>query len=80
MILRDLVEFSERAYGDPSLQLFAALANLAEVLGEMGSPDYDAIFLRAHEVDDALQDEPDPDHPAADPDAADGDEDEQGGG
>jgi hypothetical protein len=30
-ILRDQVEFSERAYGDPSLQLFAALANLAEV-------------------------------------------------
>jgi hypothetical protein len=31
------------------------------VLEEMGSPDYDVIFLCAHEVDDALQDEPDPD-------------------
>lgn len=60
-ILRDLVQFSEHAYGDPSLQLFAALANLAEVLKERDSPDYDAIFLRAHAVDDALQDEPDPD-------------------
>jgi len=79
-ILRDLVEFSERACGNPSLQLFAALANLAEVLQETGSPAYDMIFLRAHEVDDALQDEPDPDHPAADPDAANGDEDEEGGG
>jgi tetratricopeptide (TPR) repeat protein len=65
-ILRDLVEFSERVYGSPSLQLFAALANLAEVLEETESPDYDAIFLRAHEVDDALQDEPDPDDPDAD--------------
>jgi tetratricopeptide (TPR) repeat protein len=65
VILRELVEFSERVYGDPSLQLFAALANLAEVLEEAGSPDYDPIFLRAHEVDDALQDEPDPDDPDA---------------
>jgi tetratricopeptide (TPR) repeat protein len=79
-ILRDLVVFSEHAYGDPSLQLLAALANLAEVLGETGSSDYDAIFLRAHEVDDALQDEPDPDDPAADNGDEDGDGDEQGGG
>jgi hypothetical protein len=48
------------AYGNPSLQLFAALADLAEVLQETGSPDYEAVFLRAHEVDDAIQDEPDP--------------------
>ena len=70
-ILRDLVNFSERAYGNPSLQLFAALANLAEVLEETGSPDYDAIFRRAHEVDDALQDEPDSDDPDADEDGRD---------
>jgi hypothetical protein len=58
-----LVRFSERVYGDPSLQLFAALANLSEVLNESRSRDYDEIFLRAHEVDDALQDEPDPNDP-----------------
>jgi hypothetical protein len=60
-LLRDLVQFAEQAHGDPSLPLFAALAELAEVLEDQGNPDHEAVFLRAHEVDDALQDEPDPD-------------------
>jgi hypothetical protein len=41
VILPDLVKFSERAYGDPSLQLFAALANVR------------GLNLRAHKVDAA---------------------------
>ena len=56
--------------GIPSLQLFVALADLADVLTETGSPEYEAIFLRAHEVDDALQDEPDSDDSDAHDDRA----------
>jgi tetratricopeptide (TPR) repeat protein len=53
-ILRDLVQYCEQEIGDPSYELFAALADLADVLKERGSPDYEAIYLRAHEVDDAI--------------------------
>jgi hypothetical protein len=52
--LRDLVEYCEQAYGDPSLELFAALADLSDVLEAVGHPDYHEVFQRAHEVDDAL--------------------------
>jgi tetratricopeptide (TPR) repeat protein len=53
-ILRDLVHYCEQEFGDPSYELFAALADLADVLKERGSPDYEATYLRAHEVDDAI--------------------------
>jgi tetratricopeptide (TPR) repeat protein len=64
---RDLVEYCEQAYGDPSYELYAALRDLADLLKERGSPDYHAVYLRAHEVDDAVgPDAPsDPDDPIA---------------
>jgi tetratricopeptide (TPR) repeat protein len=64
---RELVGHCEEAYGDPSYELSVALADLADLLKERGSPDYDAVYLRAHEVDDAVgPDAPsDPDDPMA---------------
>jgi tetratricopeptide (TPR) repeat protein len=53
-VLRDLVRYCEEAYGDPSYELSVALRDLADILGELGSPEYDEVYLRAHEVDDAL--------------------------
>jgi tetratricopeptide (TPR) repeat protein len=62
---RDLVAYCEEAYGDPSYELSVALRDHAEVLKELGSPEYDEAYLRAHEVDDKVgPDSPtDPDDP-----------------
>lgn len=57
---RDLVAFCEEAYGDPSYELSVALRDHAEVLKELGSPAYDEVYMRAHEVDDEVG----PDSPA----------------
>jgi hypothetical protein len=66
-IYRDLVGYCEAAYGDSSYELYAALRDLADLLKERGSLDYHAVYLRAHEVDDAVgPDAPsDPDNPMA---------------
>ncbi|MFG2085872.1 tetratricopeptide repeat protein [Spirillospora sp. NPDC048824] len=53
-IFRDLVDYCEATYGDPSYELYVALRELSELLWERDSPDYDAVYLRAHEVDDAI--------------------------
>lgn len=53
-IFRDLVIFCEEAYGDPSYELSITLRDHAEILRELGSPQYDEVYLRAHEVDDAV--------------------------
>jgi tetratricopeptide (TPR) repeat protein len=60
---RDLVAYCAQAYGDPSYELSVALRDHAEVLKELGSSEYDEVYLRAHEVDDKVG----PDSPA-DPD------------
>jgi tetratricopeptide (TPR) repeat protein len=62
---RDLVAFCEQAYGDPSYELSVALRDLAEVLQELGSPEYEEVYLRAHEVDDRVgpDSSADPDDP-----------------
>jgi tetratricopeptide (TPR) repeat protein len=52
--LRHLACYSETAYGSWSYELYATLAALAEVLGELGHPEYDEVYLRAHQIDDRL--------------------------
>jgi hypothetical protein len=53
-LFSDLVDYCEEAYGDPSYELYVALRDLSEVLHDLGDPEYDAVYLRAHEVDDAV--------------------------
>lgn len=53
-IFRELVGHCEAVYGDPSYELSVALRDLAAILWERDSPEYDAVYLRAHEVDDAI--------------------------
>lgn len=53
-VFRDLVAYCEEAYGDPSYELSVALRDLADVLEETGSPEYEEVYLRSHEVDDRV--------------------------
>ena len=53
-ILREQVAHCESRVGDPSMALFGVLAELAEVLDELGDPEAAAVLERAHDVDDAL--------------------------
>lgn len=52
--LRKLERYTETAYGPVTLERFAALHALAEVLKELDDPQYDEVYLLAHEIDDQL--------------------------
>ncbi|MFG2129751.1 tetratricopeptide repeat protein [Streptomyces sp. NPDC048751] len=53
-IFRDLVGFCEENHGPESYELSVALRDLADVLEDQGKDEeYEAVLLRAHEVDDA---------------------------
>ncbi|WP_369258827.1 tetratricopeptide repeat protein [Streptomyces sp. R35] len=51
---REVVRYCEEHHGDPSYELYAALRDLADVLHERGDPEAAQVYLRAHEVDDAV--------------------------
>ncbi|WP_149830797.1 tetratricopeptide repeat protein [Streptomyces tailanensis] len=52
-VLEQLVALCEE-WDEPTLLLFAALVDLAEVLNGLGDPRHEEVLRRAHEVDDFL--------------------------
>ncbi|WP_329254846.1 hypothetical protein OG223_29145 [Streptomyces sp. NBC_01478] len=52
-VLEDLIALCEQ-WDEPTLLLFAALANLAEILATLGDPRHGEVLRRAHEIDDLL--------------------------
>ncbi|MBK3577825.1 hypothetical protein JHN63_29305 [Streptomyces sp. MBT65] len=52
-VLEDLIALCEQ-WDEPTLLLFAALANLAEILAALGDPRHGEVLRRAHEIDDLL--------------------------